>query len=199
MAPLSVEKRRILDFIAQALGETGVYDAPLNLSYPALEHELPGYFSAVESLELHLGIEIDRTQLVPKKRVTADLYLPGRSLYVELDREGHDLTESRLTTLLYYPPGLPRGFRLDEQRELIRVLNSKPGAPGAGKMNHGRALVDFAKDLYVEGVLGKVLVRLPKAELLWLLDRSSAESKLARLARYLEDRADALNLPALRP
>lgn len=120
---------------------------------------------AVESLELHLGIPCDRVRVTTGKPLKADLYLPGRDLYVELDREGHDLAPARETTFGYYPPGLPRGFEPDRHRRLIAALGTQP----TSKMYNGRALVDFLKDLYVEGILGKPLVRLAKSDLSFLL------------------------------
>lgn len=200
MAPLSVEKRRILQYIATALGEEGRFDEPLALSFPPQETELPRYFAAVASLALHLGWDPQRQ--TPKK-AAVDLYLPGRDLYVELDRAGHDLTVERLTTFPYYPPGLPRGFSLTHTRELIQSLAAAhPGQAETGasaRMTHGRVMSGFSKDLYVEGELGKTLVRLAKPELEWLLERGPELEKLARLRAYLAERAAALQLPALQP
>lgn len=198
MAPLRAEKNRILRYVSLALGEDSRQDVPLDLSYPPLERELPGYLSTIESLELHLNIPVDRSKVLAGKRLTVDLYLPGRDLYVELDRAGHDFTEARALTLHYYPPGLPRGFLVTHYRNLVRTLEEATGS-STGRMNAGRALVDFAKDLYVEGELGKTLVRLPKPELTWLLDRSPDEAKLQRLRDYLSSLADQLSLPSLDP
>jgi hypothetical protein len=200
VASLAAEKNQILTLVARALGEEGERDVRLALSHPPLENQLPHHFGAVESLELHLGLAFDRTK-GPGKQSTVDLYLPGRDLYFELDRDGHDFSAPRAVSLQYYPPGLPRGFRSEHYRQLITALRDprKAEPPGMGKMNASRALVDFAKDLYIEGELGKVLVRLPKPELTFLLDRSPVETKLERLRQYLSDLARALALPALEP
>lgn len=66
-------------------------------------------------------------------------------------------------------------------------------------MNAGRALTDFVKDLCVEGMLGKVLVRLPKKELAWLLEPIPETAKLEQLRAYLHSQATRLQLSALDP
>lgn len=192
MPPLSVEKEHMLRCVAETLGEAGVRDVPLAVSYPSFAHQLPGYMIAVESLELHLGVPCDRVRVTSGKALKADLYLPGRDLYVELDREGHDLAPARETTFGYYPPGLPRGFEPDRHRRLIAALGAQP----TSKMYNGRALVDFLKDLYVEGILGKPLVRLAKSDLSFLLGRTP---DLVRLGTFLAELAERLNLPQLKP
>lgn len=198
MPSLSAEKEAILAFVAGALGAEGVPGAQVAVSFPPHEHELtPDLLTMVESVELHLGIPCDRTKLTKTKPVKIDLYLPRRDLYIELDREGHDFGEARNVTLLYYPPGLPRGFRPDRWRSLAATYGNPAGA--TGKMNAGRALNDFVKDMFVEGQLGKILVRLPKPDLVWLLARGPEEPKLQRLREYLSDLAADLGVPELQP
>lgn len=186
MAPVAAEKSRILAYVCTALGEPdGQRDKPLDLSYPVLEHQLrPELLNCLESLEFHFGITRDRGRPTQGKPLTIDLYLPGRNLYVELDRAGHDLTPSRAITFHYYPPGLPKGFRPDHWRRLIAELGPTAGAHAS--MNNGRALVDFSKDLYIEGQLGLTLLRLPWPKLTWLLAKDQTdEFKLNRLRDYL--------------
>jgi len=177
---------------------------PIPVSFPPCGQEFrPELLAIVESVELHLGIPCDRMQLTKTKPLTVDLYLPKRDLFVELDREGHDIQPQRAITLQYYPPGLPRGISLDHYRHLHgaastqRVQQQQHGA--TWKMNAGRALADFVKDLYVEGVLGGALVRLPKMELMWLLGKIPENEKQCRLRAYLHDHAARLQLPSLDP
>lgn len=142
-------------------------------------------------------------KLTKVKPLTVDLYLPKRDLFIELDREGHDIQPQRAITLQYYPPGLPRGIRLDHYRKLhgeaSEQLHQRSQHGATWKMNAGRALSDFVKDLCVEGMLGKALVRLPKTELIWLLSTIPETEKQHRLHAYLQSYAVLLDMPSLDP
>lgn len=195
MASLRAEKRLILAAIAAALGEDGVYDHPIPLSYPPrIEEFRPDLLTSLESAEMALGIEIDRLNMARVKSVSIDLYLPKRDLYIELDRAEHDMGAARGTTLLYYPEGLPKGF--DPAR--YRAPRTSPSG-STSRMDAGRALSDFAKDLFIEGELGRLLVRLDKAEFAWLLERGDEGAKASRLKAQLTNLAQTLQLPQLEP
>lgn len=200
MASLRAERDCILGYIRQALGDEGQQDVALPLAFPARESQIPRYFSQLESLELYWSITGDRRGPIQGKPLTVDLYLPRRGLYLELDREGHDLTAERAASYPFYPDGLPRGFRTGAFRRLIAELTEQAGSsPGMVRMNRLRAAIDFTKDLYVEGELGLTLVRLPKPELAWLLANGPDEPKHERIRQYLKDKAQELNLPSLLP
>lgn len=198
MPSLQAEKRSILSAIAAALGELGQYDQPIPLSYPVRAEELrPDLLTILESAEMALGVEIDRQSLNRVKPVSIDLYLPERGLYVELDRDEHDLGPARATTLLYYPEALPRGFDLAHYKALTAGQKAPSGA--SARMDAGRALNDFGKDLYIEGQLGGVLLRLRKAELAFLLSREAESAKQDHLRDLLCTYSQSLRLPQLQP